>query len=568
MGLKKNGILFEMIQKTVKPGMLFNQDVLMRIDLAALKGQLGSTDCVNLQDVNPTFPNMLVTVQKFPKGFLETRKEEVLKHLREKLPQDIYELYVEPLEYDEMDLCIDPACFIVYGLIWNRRCRETLEQLLPEDPSYYEYYENSDYKGPAFESHFRAEDVWMARRLIGMLEKIRAQEEPGQECALLMQAVYAGYRFLRRAIKDLLVLTGGDIYKMLRNDAEDFNAMAMASQIIFAVLIAEDLDILLEWDYGWVVMASFLEDYEDEFYDDADEDDADTEEKYRNFLERFDKEFETTASLSELMMHGTEDQREILLRNILHQFHISERIFWEHGLTSAELQNLIHQDTDWTTERFWGALAAAQLCKYIREITQMYLEKAPESARFQEHISQNETQTLLRTNQHQKQEIERLQAQKLAMNKSLCGMEKKAADLEKKLQEVSCREQAQKQELAELRSFAFGLSQSAPADTDMIRRQERCQEWKNRKIVVVGGHDNWQGKLREMFPRWQFVGANQKSISADCLKGKSYIVCNTELLTHACYYKILASRSRDQKILYVHSNNLERCIQEMERQLM
>lgn len=600
MGLKNDGILCDGIHKIVEPASLFRNYVLDNGGYRWIKEQKKG---VYLPADDLLGPGVRVSIRKIEPECMNRMMEKALQDCKEGLTEDVYERFTEPLEYDEIGIRIDPACFLVFALIWNGRCRNALETLMPGETVYYEYYGKSKYSGPAFESHFRAEDIWMARRLLGMLEKIRAQGEPGEEGAILMRIVYAGYRYLKRSIRNLHSLSGADIRGMLWKDVEKCSGMEKMSRIVLAVLIAEDLGISLEWDYDWLVMAMLLEEYEEEFIDWDDEengscgrnteteddgreadngrensgedggDEAEaerkrrTEAKLQHFLAEFCRKFGTDCCLSELVLHHTEEQWEKTLPEVLRMFHISERIFYGHGLTQEEVQKLLHMEEEWSEESFWGMLAAAQLCKYISELTEKYLECSSENSRYLNHISDREKEALLLAGQQQKQEIGRLQAEKLAMNKSLYTMEQQIAALQKQLQEIRCREQAQKQELAELRSFAFGLSQKYEIETDAVHQQERFCEWKARKVIVVGGHANWQGKLREKFPNWQFVGANQKSVSPDCLKGKKFIVCNTELLTHACYYKILAARNRDQKILYVHSNNLEKCMQEMERQL-
>lgn len=628
MGLKSNGILFEMIHKTVEPDTLFEEYVLDNGGLQALKAQEPQEKIVRLPIDDFFQPTVKVSIRRIKPEALKNLKESVLQECEKAWTKEVYERFAEPLEYDEIGICIDPFCFIVFALIWNGRCRTAVEELLPNDAVYYEYYGKSRYSGPVFERHFRAEDIWTARRLLGMLEKIRAQEEPGEEGKLLMKMVYAGYRYLKRAIRNLPGLDGTEIRDMLWKDTRNFNGMETAARMVLAVLIAEDLDIPFEWDYEWLVMSMFLEEYEEEFVDwsgeedddggevgDGEEDDdgeeeddcaetddgeeedgeetgdgtADdsesgdsaeedseaaeaererkTEASLQHFLAEFCREYGTASCLSELLQHPAHECWENTLTEVLRMFHISERIFYGHGLTPEEVQKLLHIEEEWSEESFWVMLATAQLCKYVSELTEKYLQCSSENGRLWEHLSDREKETLQLANRQQKQEIERLQKEKHAVNKSLCAVEQQIAALQKQLKETQSREQAQKQELAELRSFAFGLSRKSETGTEKGQKREQFAEWKNRKVIVVGGHANWQGKLREMFPGWQFVGSNQKSVSPDCLRGKKFIVCNTELLTHACYYKILAVRSREQKILYVHSNNMERCMQEMERQL-
>lgn len=146
------------------------------------------------------------------------------------------------------------------------------------------------------------------------------------------------------------------------------------------------------------------------------------------------------------------------------------------------------------------------------------------------------------------------------------GAMQQIAALKKRVRQGRAREMAQKQELDELRAYVIGMSEKYAIETDFHHSERMYCEWKQRKVIVVGGPEVWQRKLREIFPAWKFVGA-QRDVSAQCLEGRKYIVCNTRILTHACYRRIQTLRNREQMVLYVHSSVPERCLQELERQL-
>ena len=84
---------------------------------------------------------------------------------------------------------------------------------------------------------------------------------------------------------------------------------------------------------------------------------------------------------------------------------------------------------------------------------------------------------------------------------------------------------------------------------------------------MIGGHVNWQNKLKELFPKWQFVTAKQGTLVGNVIKGRDVIVCNTMVLDHGCYYKVVAELDRRQQLCYVHSNNIEKCLGEIVAQM-
>ncbi|MDO4331825.1 MAG: hypothetical protein Q4C58_03975 [Eubacteriales bacterium] len=154
----------------------------------------------------------------------------------------------------------------------------------------------------------------------------------------------------------------------------------------------------------------------------------------------------------------------------------------------------------------------------------------------------------------------------LNCNNDSNGTERQIAALKKRVRQGRVREMEQKRELDELRAYVVGMSEKYTIETDLRHSERMYCEWRQRSVIVVGGHEIWQRKLQEIFSAWKFIGS-QKDVSADSLKGKKYIVCNTGILTQACYQKIQMFRTEEQKVLYVHSGRPERCLQELERQL-
>lgn len=66
---------------------------------------------------------------------------------------------------------------------------------------------------------------------------------------------------------------------------------------------------------------------------------------------------------------------------------------------------------------------------------------------------------------------------------------------------------------------------------------------------------------------WQFLVSEQRSLISEAVKGKEYIICNTQMLSHACYYKLLSCIEGGQKILYIRHTNIEKGMHDLEKQL-
>lgn len=64
-----------------------------------------------------------------------------------------------------------------------------------------------------------------------------------------------------------------------------------------------------------------------------------------------------------------------------------------------------------------------------------------------------------------------------------------------------------------------------------------------------------------------FVEAKQRTFDDSIVYGKEWVVCNTEFLDHSTYYKVVSALGKKQKLMFVHSNNIEKCIRELTAQI-
>ena len=211
----------------------------------------------------------------------------------------------------------------------------------------------------------------------------------------------------------------------------------------------------------------------------------------------------------------------------------------------------------------------AKLCKQFHELEKKYLLASKEFQDMQANATDEEIQGLERKMASYRTEIERLKAGKGQMEETILNQELQMAKLQKKMNAQEKRIQEYAQELEALRAYLHRIDQAVEND-DAENADESVDQdeiWGNRKVLVVGGHVNWQNKLKERFPKWQYVAAGQKSFDGSMMRGRDIIVCNTESLAHACYFKVIAEKSRRQKLLYVHNSNIDRCLKELNAQM-
>lgn len=203
-----------------------------------------------------------------------------------------------------------------------------------------------------------------------------------------------------------------------------------------------------------------------------------------------------------------------------------------------------------------------------------YLKKTSKNQEIKNwQISQN-NQKLRKENEQLKLQVKHLRK---ICDEQVDILQKQEAAMIRKREEIErykVKETLQHQELSALRTYVHSLADNEEQEyeaqcyekNNLRKRQQLIEKWKRKKVLVIGGHRNWQNKLREFFPEWQFVACEKKNMDKEIVRGKECIICNTEILTHSCYYKAMASRKKGQKIYYVHSNNIDMCIQELQEQ--
>lgn len=248
-------------------------------------------------------------------------------------------------------------------------------------------------------------------------------------------------------------------------------------------------------------------------------------------------------------------------------YQMSPRKFWGYDLSKEETRCLMRQRERWSQRTYATGLMLAQLCKYIRQLEEQSLSSSKDYAGMQIQIAQREKEEICLRQKQNERELEQLAAEKRGLQNTILKQEQELRRLHKQAAGQKQQLAAQQTELGEMRSYLYSLSEGWEEGNAETCANTKLSEWSEKKVLVVGGHTNWQNKLRELFPKWQFISAGQNSLDDKMIRGKDCIICNTEVLAHSCYYKILSGRERRQKLCYVHSNNIQKCLRELAQQL-
>ena len=482
----------------------------------------------------------------------------------------LYELYTLPMSRNGEEIQLDVTYPMVYGIVNNDRCRAAIAAEIKERDEYYACFEQSEYRNPYFEGFFRAEQIWDARLLLGLLDRLRRDRKDGGCYRQLMRIIYAGYGYLKRQLKARNVITGTMVQEILRGNVPAENAMlSTVSRMMLLMVMAEDMGIPYEWDYNTLVMLHFFESSIDQLTngESAYGDLTDFETDQREFFQKYDEKYSSHSSLLGMLREGELEQMADLVLRIFGLYQMSPIKFWGYDLSEEETRCLMRQRERWSQRTYATGLILAQLCKYIRQLEEQSLLASKDYAGMQLQIAQREKEELCLRQKQKERELEQLALEKRRLQDTILKQEQELRRLQKQAAEQKQQIAAQQTELGEMRSYLYSLSEGREEGNGDACAETKLPEWSEKKVLVVGGHTNWQNKLRELFPKWQFISAGQNSLDDKMIRGKDCIICNTEVLAHSCYYKILSGRERRQKLCYVHSNNIQKCLRELAPQL-
>lgn len=519
-----------------------------------------------------------------------------LRNRREKLPEEARFFLAPIFELDHREIHVDSLPFLIYAMVRNQRCRTALKEATDREADRcYEAYRESDLREAAFFCWFLQEDRELARNAAGLLLLARRQAE-GERCRALMEILNLGYKPLRNQIKKLNAFSGDNFSAALDDNSDMAENL---SRMMVQMAIAENLGIPVLHDYLFYIVLQMLLIYEEEMMSPPAGPACTREgercyrklQKENPYLESYHASFYLagneimergkagnamgtgkagkTASAPASPLPGGKwgiasppEPMELLF---LH-YRLHPRMLAGIRLERRECEQIFSLFGSLSEEEYESILLAATLCKYIEQLHRRCEENQLEELRCRtRQIEERERQLVLR--QEQLEQRERLIAgQREALERLAGDQTQKIQKLENALRELVERHEKEKEELASLRSFAYQLRAGQEEELPAHGR-EKLEGLRIEKSLVIGGHSNWQKKMRCHFPNSQFLACDNRNFDPSILRNKRYIIFNTDILKHASYNRIMAERKKGQKILYVHGNNVERCLGELAGQL-
>lgn len=187
------------------------------------------------------------------------------------------------------------------------------------------------------------------------------------------------------------------------------------------------------------------------------------------------------------------------------------------------------------------------LIKSYKQVKEMYFENNKETI----FIELEELEKSL-NNTTKKLFLEKRKSSELQNQNEL--LEKEIIRLKKELDE----EKKNKAELIGLREFVFSLDKQE----EFVEEEINLENLKQYKSVVIGGHEKWQQKMKELLPNFIFIHPDNLNFDVRILNGVEIIFIYVNYLNHAIYYKVMnAIEGKNIKVIYLNQQNENKVLQ-------
>lgn len=152
---------------------------------------------------------------------------------------------------------------------------------------------------------------------------------------------------------------------------------------------------------------------------------------------------------------------------------------------------------------------------------------------------------------------------------SLRGENKKVKSFQRELDKLKYESADDKKELAALRSFVYELDKESETETAKNNIENMKKALKNKRLTIIGGHQNLVNYLKQEFPDWTYTATEVRSdIPLSKLVNQDLTVFCAEHICHAFYYKYLhMARKNNLKIGYMQGSNINQIITQLYNQL-
>lgn len=229
----------------------------------------------------------------------------------------------------------------------------------------------------------------------------------------------------------------------------------------------------------------------------------------------------------------------------------------ENYLKSKDIQELIYCYTQFQNEEeftydelkkfLYPAIQIRYLCREYKKAKEFFFKNFNEE--LYEEISQVECE-----NRETKKSNLLLQDENEKLKLEIEELKRENKRLKQELEEG----ENTKEELNKLREFIFNLE-----DLEDYKEDEEIDYNKLKKLnaVIIGGHQQWQSKMKEYLPTCKFISPEALNFDVSILSNVDKVFIYTNYLNHGMYYKVINEvRQKGLNIKYLKANTNEKII--------
>lgn len=227
----------------------------------------------------------------------------------------------------------------------------------------------------------------------------------------------------------------------------------------------------------------------------------------------------------------------------------------------------IENDIENIEKRFVAGVIIKCLLKAYKQVKEYFFEHNQETMYFEMQKRDEEIARLKAENGTLRRGVDELSQSLQSERKSLEG--KYLQEIRSLKQEIErlnslLEEERQKDsELNALRELMFSMD----VEETYVESVEDV-DVSSVKGLIVGGHERWQQRMKELLPNLIFISSENAEVSS-ILDNVDVVLFVTNYLSHKLYYKVInEARKRNLKIGYISKFNEELALKEIKRCIM
>lgn len=114
---------------------------------------------------------------------------------------------------------------------------------------------------------------------------------------------------------------------------------------------------------------------------------------------------------------------------------------------------------------------------------------------------------------------------------------------------------SQQETISEMKAYIEALETQLENQNETQQQSDTVvvPDLSDKRIVVVGGHENWQNKLKSLYPDFTFIGADDISFDVNVVRNADIVIFNFIHSSHTLYYRLKANR---ENIVYIGNNSI------------